>query len=256
MFSAVWTVNGEHASSRKALIHYLIMPVGEGEIERDTHKRNKRSTTTDHIIICSHSSFLLSSTTLCPSFYLISLPFSFFFPISNMKHIFDYDPYSCLWDDVSSTTSSSSSTTSTVSQHCAPPRNKKRRRGVTFFHDAFVYDVDRVDPASNDTIWYSKDEIRSLKLQAKQIIVLAQQGRLLAESEHHTYHGLDKFVWAAWTNQKSIKHRVLDAVLTEQVRQYNTYGRVDSDSLAVVYQKTMEDCLWAKETSAKQFSKP
>lgn len=152
-----------------------------------------------------------------------------------MKHMLDV-PYEPSWDDVSSTTSTASSSSS-------PPRNKKRRRGVTFFQDAFVYDVDRMDHPTQE-IWYSKDEIRSLKHQAKQIIYLAQQGRLLEESEHHTYHGLDKFVWSAWKNQKSIKDRVLDAVLKEQGRQYNAYGRVDSDSLAVVYQKTMEDyCL-------------
>jgi hypothetical protein len=156
-----------------------------------------------------------------------------------MKHIFDF-PYEH-WDDVSSTTSTTSSLKSTPSD-CTPPRHKKRRRGVTFFQDAFVYDVER--HADSQSIWYSKEEIRLLKQQAKQIIYLAQQGRLLEESDHHTYHGLDKFVWSAWTNQKSIKHRVLDAVLTEQVRQYNIYGRVDSDSLRMVYQKTMENyCL-------------
>lgn len=141
-----------------------------------------------------------------------------------MKHIFDFPKSSFLLDDNSSSSSSSSNSTT---RH-----TKKRRRGVTFFHDAFVYDVDRMDPS----LWYSKEEIRSLKRQAKQLIVLAQQGRLLEESEHHTYHGLHKFVWS-----KNNKHRVLDAVLNEQVRQYNTYGCVDSESLAVVYQKTMEE---------------
>lgn len=116
-------------------------------------------------------------------------------------------------------------------------RRKVQRRHscVAFVGEHTIVEFDKADEEIKEEIWYSKDEYDIIKARNKLIVKMMKTGKF-EETDEHSFRGLEHKLKKGFEERRSSKFNSLNAVLTEQDRQYSR-GLRSADTIAEEYER-------------------
>jgi hypothetical protein len=142
-------------------------------------------------------------------------------------------PSTCV-DDYSTASFSVTENELTKPPSCLSKKGMRRRHSLTFGEDN-VYEFDRLDEASHEEIWYSKEEYDIIKARNKLLVKMKKCGKF-EENDEHSFRGLEHKLKTGSDKRRTFKFDALNAVLDEQDRQY-ARGLRDAENIALRYQE-------------------